>query len=88
MQIGDKVIVTYADSTQKVGRITGETEKQWRILFDGEENEKRIGKTMKIEMIDDPTTPFPEVISFDTRSLIGKIKDFFINLFTKKKKRS
>lgn len=87
MKEGDKVLVTYSDKTQKVGRIVGETSKMWKIMFDNEEEEKRVSKTMDVKLIDDPVTPFPEVISIDTRSLIAKIKEFFINLFSKKIKK-
>lgn len=85
MKVGDKVLVTYADKSQKAGRIVGETAKQWKILFDGDDEEKRTNKTMDVELIDDPETPFPEVISIDTRSFLMKLKEFFINLFKKKK---
>jgi len=77
MKIEDKVIVTYSDDSQKVGRIVGETAKQWKILFDGESDEKRINKTMDIQLIDDPETPEPEVITIDTEKVISWIEKFY-----------
>lgn len=64
MKTGDKVKVTYSDLSQKIGRIVGETTKMWKIDFDGDgEDEKRIMKTMDIELVDDPKTPEKEVVS-------------------------
>lgn len=59
MKAGDKVLVTYKDGDQFVGRITGETEKSWKIEFD-DGNKKTIRKTMDIEVIDDPETVVDE----------------------------
>lgn len=63
MKIGDKVKVTYTDGDQLIGRIVGETAKMWTVDFDGEEKTRKIRKSMKIELIDDPKTPEKEVIS-------------------------
>jgi hypothetical protein len=62
LKVGDKVKVTYTNGDQFLGRIVGETAKQWKIDFDGEE-ERRINKSMKVELVDDPKTPEKEVIS-------------------------
>lgn len=62
MKRGDKIKVTYAKGDQFIGRITGETEKTWKVDFDGGKV-KRISKEMKIELIDDPKTPEKEVVS-------------------------
>ena len=62
MKIGDKVKVTYSDGDQFLGVIVGETAKQWKVDFDGT-GEKRVSKTMQIELVDNPKTPEKEVIS-------------------------
>lgn len=62
LKVGDKVKVTYADGDQFVGRIVGETAKQWKVDFDGT-GEKRVNKSMDVELVDDPKTPEPEVIT-------------------------
>lgn len=62
MKLGDKVKVTYTNGDQFLGRIVGETAKQWKIDFDGE-GERRVNKSMQVELVDDPKTPEKEVIS-------------------------
>lgn len=49
MTIGDRVLVTYTSGKTKEGTLVGETEKQWKVDFDGEE--KRVSKKMEIEVI-------------------------------------
>ena len=83
MQVGDKVLVTYSDKSQKVGRIVGETEKMWKIQFDGEEKEKRVSKTQDIVLVDDPVTPEPEVITVETKSWLCKLWAWLKGLFKK-----
>ena len=61
MKIGDKVVVTYADGDQFVGRIVGETEKMWKMDFDGEDEIRKVRKSLDIQLVDDPETPEPEV---------------------------
>lgn len=88
MQIGDKVLVTYSDNTQHVGRIVGETAKMWKILFDGADKEKRVMKDQDIVLVDDPVTPEPEVITVDTDKVVSWVTQFWnwlTSLFKSKK---
>ena len=50
MTIGDRVLVTYTNGDQREGTIVGETEKQWKVDFDGEE--KRVSKKMQVELVE------------------------------------
>lgn len=50
MTIGDRVLVTYTNGDQREGTLVGETEKQWKVDFDGEE--KRVSKKMKVELVE------------------------------------
>jgi RNase P/RNase MRP subunit p29 len=87
MQIGDKVLVTYSDDTQRAGRIVGETAKMWKIEFDESGETKRVMKTQDIVLVDDPTTPEPEVITVDTDKVVGWLTKFWnwiTGLFKKK----
>lgn len=87
MEIGDKVLVTYSDKTQKAGRIVGETAKMWKIEFD-DGDEKRVMKTQDITLIDDPETPEKEVITVDTDKVVSwvtKLFEWLKKLFKKKK---
>lgn len=87
MEIGDKVLVTYLDKTQKAGRIVGETAKMWKIEFD-DGDEKRVMKTQDITLIDDPETPEKEVITVDTDKVVSwvtKLFEWLKKLFKKKK---
>ena len=59
MEFGDKVMVTYKNGDQFVGRIKDETEKMWVIEFDDGDT-RRIRKTMQVELVDDPETPEDE----------------------------
>ena len=66
MKFGDKVMVTYKNGNQFIGRIKDETEKMWVIEFD-DNDVRRIKKTMPVEIVDDPETPEiekPEKISW------------------------
>lgn len=65
MNLGDKVMVTYKNGDQFVGRIKDETEKMWVIEFDDNDT-RRIKKTMQIELVDDPETPEKEVVTEPT----------------------
>jgi len=77
MNLGDKILVTYANDDQFVGRIYGETEKSWKVEFDS--NDKRtIRKTMDIKIIDDPVTdvdetPVVEPVEVEPASKLKKI---------------
>lgn len=51
MKVGDKVKVIYSNNRQFVGRIVGETAKQWKIDFEST-GEKRVNKTMIIQLVD------------------------------------
>lgn len=84
MEKGDKVCVTYANKEQKIGRILGETEKTWKIKFDGNDNTNIVKKTSDIKVIDDPETKKKEVISYETKTLWGKIIDFLLKIINKK----
>ena len=53
MKVGDKILVTYSDGDQFVGRIYGETEKSWRVEFD-DGSKKTVRKTTDIQVINDP----------------------------------
>jgi hypothetical protein len=53
MTIGDRVLVTYNNGEQREGTLVGETEKQWKVDFDGEE--KRVSKKMQVELVEDLT---------------------------------
>jgi len=81
MEFGDKVMVTYKNGDQFVGRIKDETEKMWVIEFDnndvrkiknnesvalGNSNLSLVRKTMKIEIVDDPKTPEVETPEVET----------------------
>ena len=59
MKFGDKVMVTYKNGNQFVGRIKDETEKMWIIEFD-DNDVRRIKKSMPIEIVDDPETEIDE----------------------------
>ena len=63
MKIGDKVKVTYANGDQHIGRIIGQTEKMWKVDFDGALGEKRVKKGLNVVLVDDPKTPEKEVIT-------------------------
>ena len=59
MTIGDRVLVTYTNGNQREGTLVGETEKQWKVDFDGEE--KRVSKKMQVEVVTLPGTEDVEV---------------------------
>lgn len=63
LKVGDKVKVTYSDGDQFLGRIVGETAKQWKVDFDGT-GEKRVNKSTQVELVDDPKTETKEVIHY------------------------
>jgi RNase P/RNase MRP subunit p29 len=83
MQINDKVLVTYSNNDQKAGRIVDETPKMWKILFDDENEPKRVSKKQTITLIDDPETPEAEVITIDLRFITEKLFNWVIKLFKK-----
>ena len=56
LHFGDKVLVTYKNGDQFVGRIKDSTDKTYTIEFD-DGDLRRIRKTMNIKLIDDPETP-------------------------------
>ena len=51
MTIGDRVLVTYTNGDTREGTLVGETEKQWKVDFDGDE--KRVSKKMQVEVVED-----------------------------------
>ena len=61
MKIGDKVLVTYSDGDQFVGRIYGETPKSWKIEFD-DGTTRTVSKTTTMEVIDDPEAVVEEPV--------------------------
>lgn len=63
LKIGDKVKVTYSNGDQFTGYLIGETEKTWKINYDGPGGKQRIRKSMQIELVDDPKTLVKEVVS-------------------------
>jgi len=65
MKFGDKVMVTYKNGDQFVGRIKDETEKMWVIEFD-DNDVRRIKKSMQIEIVDDPKTEVDETPEVET----------------------
>lgn len=75
MEIGDKVKLTYANGDQYIGRIYGETEKMWKIDFDGTLGTKRVNKNSNVVLIDDPKTPEKEVISYP-KGVDGMLKSY------------
>ena len=90
MEFGDKVMVTYKNGDQFVGRIKDETEKMWVIEFDnndvrkiknnesvalGNSNLSLVRKTMKIEIVDDPKTPEVETPEVETPKVTHKNVD-------------
>jgi len=70
MKIGDKVLVTYSNGDQFVGRIFGETAKSWKVEFD-DGDQRTIRKTMDIEVLnedaDDETPVVEEVVTEETK---------------------
>ena len=81
MELGNKVMVTYSNGDQFVGRINGETAESWKIEFDNGE-QKTVRKTTTMEVIDDPETevdetpvetpaaPVEEVVSVTAEELV------------------
>ena len=78
MTIGDRVLVTYTNGDQREGTLVGETEKQWKVDFDGEE--KRVSKKMQVELVEveeEVVEPEVEVVEEELEDVVEPTEEEF-----------